>query len=94
MWYCEPANSIIQLCGGPPVVHRHLGVAWSSPLRWRNPIDKGGTGGVIPRKYHDRLIALASQRGVDLPRGAFADPALAQEILHRVLEKKADHAAA
>lgn len=89
MAYCEPAHSIIQICGGPPRVSRALGVAWSSPPRWRNPIEKGGTGGVIPRKYHDPLIALAAQRGCDLPRGAFADPELAQETLRRHLEAAA-----
>lgn len=86
---CEPAYSIIQICGGPPVVSRTLGVAWSSPPRWRNPIEKGGTGGVIPRKYHDRLIALAAERGVELPRGAFADPDLAQQLLQRLQESTA-----
>lgn len=89
MTYCEPAHSIIQICGGVPTVSRTLGVAWSSPPRWRNPTEKGGTGGVIPRKYHDRIIALAAERGVELPRGAFADPELAQELLQRHREAAA-----
>jgi len=90
---CEPATTIIQICGGNNAVAEALGVWASAPSRWRNPISKGGTGGTIPRKYHDRIIELARQRGADLPRGAFVDPALAQTA-HDLIQRPSEDAAA
>lgn len=91
--FCEPAASIIEVVGGASALARHLDTSPSSPLRWRLPRDKGGTDGIIPAKYHDRTIALAAERGVALPRGAFADPELAQEIRNRHRSAKASDAA-
>lgn len=88
----EPAHSLLELLGGPSPVARHLGKAPATTLRWRYDPTKGGTGGTIPKKYHDPLIELARQRGLDLPRGAFSDPQLAQELLRRHRESEADAA--
>lgn len=41
--------------------------------RWRRPQSKGGTGGFIPRKYHDRLISFGLVRGVQLTAASFVD---------------------
>lgn len=83
---CEPAYSILALFGGPSPVSRALGLAAHTPLRWTYDTEKKGTGGAIPFRYHDQIIELARGKGIDLPRGVFADPALAQDLLHRVRE--------
>ncbi len=72
----DPAHTILNVLGGPSVVARVLGVGANTASRWRYPASRGGTDGIIPRKYHDRLLAYASEQGIELPRGAFADPAL------------------
>lgn len=87
--FTDPAASIIEVVGGASALARHLGTSPSSPLRWRLPRDKGGTDGFIPAKYHDRIIALAAARDVELPRAAFVDPAVAQELLRRHREAAA-----
>lgn len=86
---CEPAYSIMKLLGGPSPTARGLDLKPHSTLRWQQPVEKRGSGGSIPFKYHDKIIALAAERGIELPRGAFADPMIAQDILRRHLEAAA-----
>jgi hypothetical protein len=85
---CDPAFSILKICGGPSPVARRLDLRPNTTLRWQYPVEKQGSGGAIPFKYHDPLIALASECGVDLPRGAFADPDIARELLRQFEEKQ------
>jgi hypothetical protein len=88
----DPAASILELLGGASPVARHLGVKTHTALRWRYDPAKG-TGGVIPFKYHDQIIAFAAAQGIELPRGVFADPVLARDLLRRRRESAASAAA-
>lgn len=62
----EPAATIIEKLGGPSVVSEITRTAYTAPYRWQHPRDKGGTGGLIPQKYHLALLNYAEQAGVDL----------------------------
>ena len=62
----EPAKSIIAKLGGPDTVAAIAGVAYTAPYRWCHPVEKGGTGGLIPQKHHPKLLAHARAHGLDL----------------------------
>lgn len=70
---CEPASSLIKALGGITAVAKVAGVSAVTVQRWRFPVERGGTGGFIPRKHHQRLIEAAQGQGVDLPSAAFVD---------------------
>lgn len=73
---CDPASKIVAALGGLKSVAEAAGVTPTQVQRWRMPSEKGGTGGYIPRKYHDKLTELAAAKGVDLTPAAFVDPAI------------------
>lgn len=62
----EPAFSIIERCGGVPVVAEWLGLNRSSVLRWTMSRAKGGTDGRVPGKHQARLLARAALAGARL----------------------------
>lgn len=62
----EPASSIIARLGGEKVVSEITGKAYTAPYRWQHPIERGGTGGLIPQKYHRALLEYAEANGIDL----------------------------
>lgn len=62
----EPASSIIARLGGEKVVSEITGKAYTAPYRWQHPVEKGGTGGLIPQKYHRVLLSYAETNGIDL----------------------------
>lgn len=73
----EPAASIISLFAiysddgrraqiGADVVSRLCGVHRSSPYRWQEAVERGGTGGIIPLKHHRSLLNAAKKRGLPL----------------------------
>lgn len=62
----EPATTIIARLGGIKEVSRATGTAYTAPYRWRQPVEKGGTGGCIPQKHWTALLNLADERGVQL----------------------------
>ena len=70
---CEPAATIIAMLGGLAEVAKAADVSLVTAQRWTYPFQHGGTGGHIPRKYHDRLIELAREKGDELPIAAFVD---------------------
>ena len=70
---CEPASSIIAALGGLKAVSKAAGVSIVTVQRWRFPRERGGTGGFIPRKYHDGLLELARSAGVEMSMAAFVD---------------------
>lgn len=70
----EPAHSIIQRLGGPAAVSARLGTSYTAPYRWQHPLEKGGTGGLIPQKHHRSLLALAAELGVELSADDFLAP--------------------
>jgi hypothetical protein len=66
---------------GLSAVARAADVSVTSVQRWRLPASKGGTGGIIPAKYHKRLINHAASQGVVLPLAAFVDPEAAAKLV-------------
>lgn len=77
---CDPADSIIKLLGGLSAVAKAANTTATTVMRWRMPREKGGTGGFVPRKYHDFLISLAAEKGIDLAPAAFVDTAALPSI--------------
>lgn len=71
---CEPASQIVALLGGTAIVSSICNISATQVQRWQYPAAKGGTGGFIPRKYHERLTSAAADRGIALPASAFVDP--------------------
>lgn len=71
--HLEPAASIIQLLGGLSAAAGALSSNTTTVQRWRLPKEKGGTGGYIPRWWHDKILAAAEAKGVSLPAAAFFD---------------------
>lgn len=71
--HCEPAAKIILLLGGLSAVAEAANTTATTVQRWRLPAQKGGTGGYVPRKYHDALIKFAKAKGIALPPVAFLD---------------------
>lgn len=69
----EPAQTIINLCGGVSAVAEMTGRDASSVHRWTYPRSKGGAGGVIPSDAASKLMAKARERGLPLtPEHFFA----------------------
>ncbi len=66
MLVMEPARTIIQMLGGEKVVSEITATAYTAPYRWQHAREKGGTGGLIPQRYHRLLLDHASQKGLPL----------------------------
>ncbi|MBY6242815.1 hypothetical protein [Methylosinus sp. Sm6] len=75
----EPAYTIIKRLGGEAAVSRATGTAYTAPYRWQHPVDKGGTGGLIPQKHHPALLEFARQNGKELTPADFLPQARAAE---------------
>lgn len=86
---CEPASSIIAALGGLKAVSSATGVSVVTVQRWRFPKERGGTGGFIPRKYHDDLLALAHRTGVEMSISAFVDADAALALIRPAPEAAA-----
>lgn len=67
----EPARSIIERLGGEAAVSKITGTAYTAPYRWQHPRIKGGTGGMIPQRYHRGLLDYARERGIALSADDF-----------------------
>jgi len=73
--HLEPARSIIERLGGVEVVAAATGRNRTRVYRWMYPIERGGTGGVIPQREIPTLLELARERQVDLSHSDFFQPA-------------------
>lgn len=62
----EPARTIIDLCGGFASVAAITGRHPTRVRRWTYPVDRGGTGGLIPAKCQRPLLTRAKELGIDL----------------------------
>jgi hypothetical protein len=62
----SPAAVIIARLGGESTVSSITGTAYTAPYRWQAARKKGGTGGLIPQRYHRRLIDYARSKGIPL----------------------------
>lgn len=67
----EPASTIITKIGGEAVVSEITGTAYTAPYRWQHPRERGGTGGLIPQRYHPVLLAYARSKGISLKAEEF-----------------------
>lgn len=70
----EPARTIIERLGGEARVSEITRTAYTAPYRWQHAKEKGGTGGLIPQKYHRTLIDYAAEHGIDLAPADFMAP--------------------
>jgi hypothetical protein len=62
----NPASIIIARLGGEAMVSFITGTAYTAPYRWQAARTKGGTGGLIPQRYHRKLIDYARSKGIPL----------------------------
>jgi len=62
----DPAAKIVTRLGGPSVVAKICGCSYTAPYRWQMPVNRGGTGGVIPQRHHHRLLRFAKRAEIKL----------------------------
>jgi len=67
------ASQIIALCGGPGKIAEWLGISATSVYRWTYARKSGGTGGRVPQKHIEPLLAAAQKNGVPLTLRDFYD---------------------
>lgn len=60
------AANIIGKCRGHAVVAEICGVHITRVYRWTYPVEKGGSGGLIPTRHQAQLLEGARERGIDL----------------------------
>ena len=62
------AKNIHEKMGGTSVTAKATGVSLQTSYRWTYPKDKGGTDGVIPFQYHQKIydFAVANDKPLDL----------------------------
>jgi hypothetical protein len=54
---CEPAATVVRAFGGPRSLARQLGISAETCSQWNRPLLRKGTGGYIPLKYWDAILA-------------------------------------
>lgn len=62
----NPAQRIIEKCGGPQIVAEMAEVTVGRVYRWTKPVEQGGTGGFVPTKRQHRILESAMERGIPL----------------------------
>lgn len=67
----EPASTVIKKLGGEAKVAEITATAFTAPYRWQHPREKGGTGGLIPQRYHRTLLDYAAANGIELKAEEF-----------------------
>lgn len=60
---CEPAGTVIRALGGAKKTAARLGVSTELASQWNRPIMRGGTDGVIPEHYWERILEIAKEIG-------------------------------
>jgi len=70
----DPAKQIIGRLGGEAQVAFITGTAYTAPYRWQAAKWKGGTGGLIPQRYHRTLLDYARSNGIALDAEEFLPP--------------------
>ena len=72
----EPAKTIIEICGGIQSVAEITNRSAVRVRRWGYPVDRGGSGGLIPAEVQQVLMRAARDRGLPLrPEHFFPDSA-------------------
>lgn len=67
------AERIIKQCGGAQRVAEIVGCSDNWVYRWKMPKAAGGTGGLVPRKAQEALLAAAAEGAVDVTPADFFD---------------------
>lgn len=67
----EPAATVISRLGGEAKVSEITGRGLTAPYKWQYPIEKGGTGGLIPQRLHRVLLDYARANGIALSPADF-----------------------
>jgi hypothetical protein len=62
----EPATTIVKKFGGPRVLAELLRVHRSRVYAWMRSKEEDGTGGLIPQRYHPKLLQCAKLQGIKL----------------------------
>ena len=65
------AKRVITKLGGPRAVSGMLAMSTQGVYKWMWPMDKGGTGGLIPHRRQIELMVAAKQRGIILSKDDF-----------------------
>lgn len=65
------ADTIIAKCGGVSATAKLCETTENWVYRWRLPIERGGTGGLVPPKAQQRLIDAAKAGLIDVTPGDF-----------------------
>lgn len=65
------ADTIISKCGGIAATARLCDTTENWVYRWRLPVARGGTGGLVPQKSQQRLIEAAKAGLVDVSPADF-----------------------
>ena len=60
----QPAAKIIRWFGGPRAIAKICATSVTAPYRWQNPIELGGTGGLIPPRYHLKILKAADKYNI------------------------------
>lgn len=77
----EPAYSVIRkfdkvdngriVARGTDVLAHRLGLTRPAVLKWTLASEKSGTGGYIPHRYYDEILAYADEVGVSVDPSEF-----------------------
>lgn len=65
-FYLEPAATLAVKLGGLEKLAEAAGVSVSRASRYRQPKEKGGTGGLVPSSRQQRILDWAKSNGVKL----------------------------
>jgi Holliday junction resolvase len=55
---CQPAATVVRALGGVRAAARALGVSAETPSQWNRPAARGGTGGFVPQRFWEPILAL------------------------------------
>lgn len=72
----DPAYSVIRKFDtkerrGSYVLSQRLGLTRSAVTKWTLPVEQMGTGGYIPPRYYDSILAFAKELGISLHPSEF-----------------------
>lgn len=71
--HLDPARRIVHdILDGPQEVADDTQASITTVYRWMYPKEHGGTDGMIPRRWHPKLIELAARKGRELRPQHFA----------------------
>lgn len=66
-----PAARVIAACGGVKRTAELVGRHPTAVNRWMMPKEKGGTGGTVPAKAAEKLMAIAKEMGLKIEGADF-----------------------